>query len=64
MGLRPTDINTLSEIGRFEEAEQEDALDCIECGSCSWGCPAYIQLVQRIRHAKTQILAARRKKQG
>jgi Na+-translocating ferredoxin:NAD+ oxidoreductase subunit C len=64
MGLRPTEIATLSALGRFEEAEHEDALDCIECGSCSWGCPARILLVQRIRHAKTQILAARRKNKG
>lgn len=64
MGLRPTDLNTLSEAGLFVEAEAEDVFDCIECGSCSWGCPARILLVQRIRHAKTQIQAARRKQQG
>lgn len=64
MGLRPTDIATLSALERYEEAADEDALDCIECGSCSWGCPARILLVQRIRHAKTQILAARRRNKG
>lgn len=63
MGLRPTDLNTLSARGMFAEAGDEDALDCIECGSCAWGCPARILLVHRIRHAKTEILAARRKAQ-
>lgn len=62
MGLRPTDIATLSDAGLFDAAEGEDALDCIECGSCSWGCPARILLVQRIRHAKAQIMASKRKK--
>jgi electron transport complex protein RnfC len=64
MGLRPTDIATLSSAGLFQEAEAEDTLDCIECGSCSWGCPARITLVQWIRHAKGQIMSARRKKKG
>jgi len=61
MNLRPTELNSLSEAGLFAEAEQEDALDCIECGCCSWSCPARLMLVQRIRHAKSQIMAARRK---
>ncbi len=64
MGLRPTLISSLSAAGLFEEAGKEDALDCIECGSCSWGCPALILLVQRIRHAKTQIIAAKRKQKA
>jgi len=62
MGLGPTDISSLSDAGLFDEAEEENALDCIECGSCSWGCPAQILLVQRIRHAKAQIMASKRKK--
>jgi len=37
---------------RFAEAEQRRALDCIECGSCSYTCPAGLPLVQAIRHAK------------
>jgi electron transport complex protein RnfC len=66
MGLRPTDLNTLSDAGQFEEAGAAGALDCIECGSCAWGCPARILLLHRIRHAKAQVrtIAARRARRG
>jgi electron transport complex protein RnfC len=36
-------------------------MDCIECGCCTYTCPAAIPLVQVIRLAKGAILAKRRK---
>jgi electron transport complex protein RnfC len=59
MKLNPSEIALYSDRDMFEEAEGLGALDCIECGCCSWGCPAAIQLVQLIRKAKVEIMALR-----
>ena len=42
--------------------ERYRALDCVECGACTYVCPAKIPLVQGIRAAKQRVLDARRKK--
>jgi electron transport complex protein RnfC len=59
--LQPTALAACTRLERFAEAEQWHALDCIECGSCSYTCPAGLPLVQAIRHAKATILARRRR---
>lgn len=59
--LLPTSIAACARLDRFAEAEGYRALDCIECGSCSYICPADLPLVQSIRHAKAAILAQRRR---
>jgi electron transport complex protein RnfC len=59
--LLPTSIAACARFDRFAEAEGYRALDCIECGSCSYICPAGLPLVQSIRHAKAAILAQRRR---
>jgi H+/Na+-translocating ferredoxin:NAD+ oxidoreductase subunit C len=38
-----------------EMAEQFNLMDCFECGSCAYVCPAHIPLVQRFRGAKAVI---------
>ena len=48
----------------FDRAEEFNAMDCIECGSCSFICPARRPLVQTIRTAKREIGAKRRKQQA
>lgn len=60
--LLPTRLSHFAQHGMWDEAEDYNALDCIECGSCSFVCPSKIPLVQRIRLAKSQILARRKKK--
>ena len=62
INLLPTTIAAYARRDLFEEAEAYRALDCIECGSCSYICPASIPLVQAIRHGKGAILAQKRKK--
>jgi electron transport complex protein RnfC len=62
INLLPTRISHFSQMGMWDEAEEYNALDCIECGSCSYICPSKIPLVQRIRIAKGEILARKRKK--
>ena len=58
--LLPTTIAAYGRLDRMEDAEEYRALDCIECGCCSFSCPAAIPLVQTIRYAKAAILARKR----
>ena len=59
--LLPTTIAAYTRLDMFEEAEEYNAMDCIECGCCSYSCPSLIPLVQSLRHAKAAILEKRRK---
>jgi len=58
--LLPTTIAAYARRNLSAEAAEYRAMDCIECGSCSFVCPASIPLVQSIRHGKAAILAKRR----
>lgn len=62
MQLLPQTIALYSAHRLWEKADAIDALACMECGCCSYVCPAAIPLVQRIRLAKGQVLAARRRR--
>lgn len=53
--LSPALLAVALEAGDYPEAEKIGLLDCIECGTCSFVCPAHRQLVQRFRIGK-QIL--------
>ncbi|HAI21884.1 MAG TPA: electron transport complex subunit RsxC [Clostridiales bacterium UBA8153] len=64
MELLPVFISAYAERGQWEASDSYHAVDCIECGSCSYICPARRPLVQTIRLAKNQILARRRKAEG
>ncbi|WP_304223243.1 4Fe-4S dicluster domain-containing protein, partial [Gracilinema caldarium] len=48
--------------GELEQAAKIGLLDCIECGACTYVCPARIQLVQRFRVGK-QLLRNKRASQ-
>jgi len=54
-GLMPTSISAYSKIGHWQDANVYGALDCIECGLCSYVCPSNIPLVQNIRRAKLEL---------
>ncbi|MBW2510988.1 MAG: electron transport complex subunit RsxC [Deltaproteobacteria bacterium] len=60
MNLMPTTIAAYARRDLVEETEEYCAMDCIECGSCSYVCPASIPLVQLIRHGKAAVLAKKR----
>lgn len=64
MRLMPLWIASYAEAGRFDDAERMNALDCIECGCCSFICPSRRRLVQAIRLAKSEIMARRRRAQA
>ncbi|MDR2618620.1 MAG: electron transport complex subunit RsxC [Treponema sp.] len=53
--LTPVAINNALEAGDFDEAVKAGLLDCIECGSCSYVCPARIKLTQRFRVGKQKL---------
>jgi electron transport complex protein RnfC len=36
-------------------AEKEKVMDCIECGSCQYTCPASIPLLDYLRLGKTMV---------
>ena len=51
--LNPSQLGLLAKNGHYEQmADEYHLLDCFECGSCSYVCPAHIPLVQRFRAAK------------
>ena len=39
-----------------------NTMDCIECGACTYICPAKLPLVQGIRAGKHKIIASQPKK--
>lgn len=59
--LMPCFIANAVEYHDLAEAEKVGILDCRECGSCTFVCPAQRPIVQRIKKAKADIMAARRK---
>ena len=61
--LSPVLLAVAIEEGDYKEAEQIGLLDCIECGTCSFVCPARRQLVQRFRVGK-QVLRAIKQKEA
>ncbi len=61
MGLMPKMIAAFVKKGRLNDAEAYQVLDCIECGSCAYVCPAHINLVHWLRYGKSEIIRAKRK---
>ncbi|MEI6631987.1 MAG: electron transport complex subunit RsxC, partial [bacterium] len=55
VGLMPCLINLASEKALWQQAQGYGAADCIECGLCSYVCPANRRLVQSIKRAKLEI---------
>jgi Na+-translocating ferredoxin:NAD+ oxidoreductase subunit C len=55
LNLQPYLLMALSERGLFERAENEKITDCMECGSCSYTCPAGRPLLDYIRLGKSTV---------
>ena len=62
LNLEPYLLMTLSEMGLFESAEKERITDCMECGSCSFICPAGRPLLDYIRLGKTTVIKMARER--
>ena len=57
MGLNPALISKAVDANDIKAAEDASVMDCIECGACSFGCPAYRTITQSCRRAKASIRA-------
>jgi electron transport complex protein RnfC len=53
--LSPVVMNNALEAGDLDEAVHVGLLDCMECGSCAYMCPARIKLTQRFRIGKQRL---------
>jgi electron transport complex protein RnfC len=56
MQLQPATICIHANVQDWDVAERLHALDCIECGCCSYVCPTRRPLVQLLRLAKLALL--------
>ena len=64
MGLEPYLMMPMSQNKMYDELEKARVMDCMECGSCSYICPANRPLLDHIRLAKSnvgKIIRSRRK---
>ena len=57
MKLNPALISKAVDANDIKTAEDAYVMDCIECGACSFGCPAYRTITQSCRRAKNSIRA-------
>lgn len=55
MGLNPTYLMRDVQYADWEQTERGYVLDCIECGSCSYSCPAHRPLLDFIRVGKQRV---------
>lgn len=55
INLLPLRIRAFAEKNLIDELTGLHIFDCIECGCCSYVCPARIQLVHWIRYAKQKL---------
>ena len=62
MGISPGPLSTAIESEQFDLALQNHVMDCMECGSCAYVCPAHRPLVQHFRRAKAEIRNRMKKK--
>ena len=52
MQLAPAKIDALVRHGNYDGAIAAGAMNCMECGSCTYACPAKRELTQSCRVAK------------
>ncbi|MEA2036797.1 MAG: electron transport complex subunit RsxC [Nanoarchaeota archaeon] len=61
MLLMPTMISQYAQKDDFDNCGEYFALDCYECGCCSYSCPSKIPLVHWIKYAKDQLMKRKKK---
>ena len=55
MGLEPYLYMPMAQNKRWEDVKHHGAMSCIECGSCSYVCPAHRPLLDYIKLSKSEI---------
>lgn len=61
MGLVPSELDSYVLLKRYGDFEKFGGMNCIECGSCTYVCPACRPLTQSCRDGKSYVMAQRRK---
>jgi electron transport complex protein RnfC len=64
MYLLPSTLGILTERHKFEEAKKLGLLDCVECGCCTYVCPAGRPMVHMFRFAKVELRKEEQKKKA
>jgi Na+-translocating ferredoxin:NAD+ oxidoreductase subunit C len=59
MQLLPNELGKYCEFGKFDDAERNFLLNCIECGVCGYVCPAKRPMMQLLRFGKQELAAMR-----
>lgn len=57
--LNPQFLNALNDLGDLAGMKKHNVMDCTVCGSCSYVCPAKIELCATFKEAKEKITARR-----
>jgi electron transport complex protein RnfC len=60
--LMPCLIMNAIEANNLAQAEAYGLLDCRECGSCTFACPAQRPIIQTFKSAKAKVMADKKKK--
>lgn len=55
MNLLPTTMAALVDLERWDELKKHGALDCIECGACTYICPSRRRVVEKIKFGKFRL---------
>ncbi len=55
MKLQPSYLGLYIEKGHYEDAKAYNLMDCFECGSCTFVCPANRPMVQWVKKAKKEL---------
>jgi electron transport complex protein RnfC len=55
MKLQPSLIGLFIEKGHYQDAKEYNLMDCFECGSCTFVCPANRPMVQWVKKAKREL---------
>ena len=61
-GLVPQMLSVLASRGEFDQFEKLHGAECVECGCCSYVCPAYRPLTQNMKLGRYTVLKNRRAK--
>ena len=61
MSLNPSALSIFIEKMRFDDANEYNVMDCIECGCCAYVCPSRRPMVHHFRRAKAEVRKLQRK---
>lgn len=62
LGLMPTKLSEIADHGDFALFDELNGCECVECGCCSYICPAKRRLTQSMKTGRREAMALRRKK--